>query len=104
MVTCVVCFIVFFFFSSRRRHTRCGRDWSSDVCSSDLVVRGRAVVLQQGNQLLMECAGIAAGLLDTVAHGGAQAQQLRPGRLQQVIARPYMPRNTCRPGWASRLL
>src|SRR5215813_7363135 len=29
----------FFFFSSRRRHTRCGRDWSSDVCSSDLVAQ-----------------------------------------------------------------
>src|SRR5258707_10545408 len=28
---------VFFFFSSRRRHTRYWRDWSSDVCSSDLV-------------------------------------------------------------------
>src|SRR5207302_7040725 len=28
--------IVFFFFSSRRRHTRFSRDWSSDVCSSDL--------------------------------------------------------------------
>src|SRR5438128_3776736 len=28
--------IFFFFFSSRRRHTRCYRDWSSDVCSSDL--------------------------------------------------------------------
>src|SRR5207344_2640633 len=28
----------FFFFSSRRRHTRCGRDWSSDVCSSDLII------------------------------------------------------------------
>src|SRR5256884_4528302 len=28
----------FFFFSSRRRHTRCSRDWSSDVCSSDLVL------------------------------------------------------------------
>src|SRR2546429_5596609 len=27
-----------FFFSSRRRHTRCSRDWSSDVCSSDLYV------------------------------------------------------------------
>src|SRR5436309_15606752 len=27
----------FFFFSSRRRHTRFSRDWSSDVCSSDLV-------------------------------------------------------------------
>src|SRR2546429_2270574 len=30
----VVCLSVFF--SSRRRHTRCSRDWSSDVCSSDL--------------------------------------------------------------------
>src|SRR5216683_5516460 len=29
-----MCF--FFFFSSRRRHTRSDRDWSSDVCSSDL--------------------------------------------------------------------
>src|SRR5436309_11667310 len=31
-----VCFFFFFFFSSRRRHTRFSRDWSSDVCSSDL--------------------------------------------------------------------
>src|SRR5690606_39713144 len=30
---------VFFFFSSRRRHTRFSRDWSSDVCSSDLFQR-----------------------------------------------------------------
>src|SRR3989449_8236941 len=30
----------FFFFSSRRRHTRCSRDWSSDVCSSDLRLVG----------------------------------------------------------------
>src|SRR5699024_11268067 len=29
----------FFFFSSRRRHTRSKRDWSSDVCSSDLLLR-----------------------------------------------------------------
>src|SRR2546421_2402773 len=29
-------FFIFFFFSSRRRHTRSDRDWSSDVCSSDL--------------------------------------------------------------------
>src|SRR6266478_8835751 len=29
-------FVVFFFFSSRRRHTRFDCDWSSDVCSSDL--------------------------------------------------------------------
>src|SRR2546429_1545777 len=30
------CLLNDFFFSSRRRHTRCSRDWSSDVCSSDL--------------------------------------------------------------------
>src|SRR5438874_9937177 len=30
-------FFFFFFFSSRRRHTRSLRDWSSDVCSSDLL-------------------------------------------------------------------
>src|SRR3989337_3113851 len=30
------CNCVCFLFSSRRRHTRCYRDWSSDVCSSDL--------------------------------------------------------------------
>src|SRR5256885_7535495 len=31
--------LLFFFFSSRRRHTRLQGDWSSDVCSSDLVTR-----------------------------------------------------------------
>src|SRR2546422_7415690 len=31
----------YFFFSSRRRHTRCSRDWSSDVCSSDLLSHPR---------------------------------------------------------------
>src|SRR2546421_5197043 len=31
-----VTLVLFFFFSSRRRHTRSDRDWSSDVCSSDL--------------------------------------------------------------------
>src|SRR3712207_7993101 len=45
--SCMCCyFILFFFFSSRRRHTRYWRDWSSDVCSSDLrvarVMRGAA--------------------------------------------------------------
>src|SRR5215470_16126058 len=43
MLSPCICFSIsgysmmfFFFFSSRRRHTRCYRDWSSDVCSSDL--------------------------------------------------------------------
>src|SRR5256885_9270378 len=35
--------LLFFFFSSRRRHTRLQGDWSSDVCSSDLI--GRVAIL-----------------------------------------------------------
>src|SRR6266508_397237 len=40
--------IFFFFFSSRRRHTRWPRDWSSDVCSSDLVMLGGKVAVVCG--------------------------------------------------------
>src|SRR5260370_14617148 len=40
-------FLMFFFFSSRRRHTRFKCDWSSDVCSSDLmgIVTKNAIML-----------------------------------------------------------
>src|SRR3712207_561254 len=41
-------YFVFFFFSSRRRHTRYWRDWSSDVCSSDLSV----AELEQARQIV----------------------------------------------------
>src|SRR5216684_7213591 len=39
-----------FFFSSRRRHTRCSRDWSSDVCSSDLRARTCATIGVPGSR------------------------------------------------------
>src|SRR5437899_9108390 len=43
---------LFFFFSSRRRHTRCLSDWSSDVCSSDLGRRdGRGLDAWLGSAL-----------------------------------------------------
>src|SRR5687768_15511039 len=38
-----------FFFSSRRRHTRCSRDWSSDVCSSDLLAAPRPGTAEKMN-------------------------------------------------------
>src|SRR3989454_5658708 len=41
------CILMFFFFSSRRRHTRLQGDWSSDVCSSDLVKLGLAGVASE---------------------------------------------------------
>src|SRR2546428_10599762 len=40
----------FFFFSSRRRHTRSDRDWSSDVCSSDVSQLWREVVTRVGRE------------------------------------------------------
>src|SRR5690625_7601435 len=42
-----VFFSLLFFFSSRRRHTRWPRDWSSDVCSSDLTIAGLVTGLQR---------------------------------------------------------
>src|SRR5687768_16594661 len=41
-----------FFFSSRRRHTRCSRDWSSDVCSSDLI-RGKKHSPQEVSAIIL---------------------------------------------------
>src|SRR2546427_5205101 len=48
-------FVVFFFFSSRRRHTRFDCDWSSDVCSSDLRQPGGIVRTWQH----IRCYGLA---------------------------------------------
>src|SRR3989449_4185970 len=45
-------FLFFFFFSSRRRHTRCSRDWSSDVCSSDLLWRAALTLHPDDAELL----------------------------------------------------
>src|SRR6266536_4973248 len=43
-----LCLNFIFFFSSRRRHTSSTRDWSSDVCSSDLDPGVRQVVIEAG--------------------------------------------------------
>src|SRR6266511_4630881 len=52
----------FFFFSSRRRHTRFSRDWSSDVCSSDLPARGPIRPLAHGADNWGEHCLVAAAL------------------------------------------
>src|SRR5690606_40067058 len=58
-----VCIV--FFFSSRRRHTRFSRDWSSDVCSSDLI-QVLAPHLQEDLALGVELEGLFQGLFDVV--------------------------------------
>src|SRR5690606_40369356 len=60
--------IFFFFFSSRRRHTRFSRDWSSDVCSSDLhryISWAQSGSTGRKNKLYVSVNPSFDGLLDT---------------------------------------
>src|SRR2546429_6023358 len=52
--------VTFFFFSSRRRHTRCSRDWSSDVCSSDLMRVLPVLFRMERNGVLLDAAKLEA--------------------------------------------
>src|SRR5205809_5194267 len=70
--------IVLFFFSSRRRHTRCSRDWSSDVCSSDLLWNasffcGSCAVLRR--KALNEIGGVAVETVTEDAHTALRMQR-----------------------------
>src|SRR5688500_19450718 len=58
-------FFLYFFFSSRRRHTRLQGDWSSDVCSSDLIaalaeIKGAAALVNARLKVLDK--GIASAI------------------------------------------
>src|SRR5690606_23088905 len=73
-----------FFFSSRRRHTRFSRDWSSDVCSSDLGAIVAAIVYMIAHAsykgtLFMVAGAIdhEAGSRDVTALGGLRAKMPR---------------------------
>src|SRR3712207_9027584 len=58
---------IFFFFSSRRRHTRYWRDWSSDVCSSDLGEGLRAAV--RADLVLVHLFAVETQAGDVESHG-----------------------------------
>src|SRR5207249_9006456 len=66
--------VLFFFFSSRRRHTRSKRDWSSDVCSSDLTFGLRydwQSTIEDRNNVAPRFAYAFAPAPKTVLRGGA---------------------------------
>src|SRR3712207_9113153 len=85
----------YFFFSSRRRHTRYWRDWSSDVCSSDLlaadrgaeeeVVHEREVVRRQDDR-----AG-AGDLLRGDPAGAEEGQRVERGEHAHRLVDPVGP-------------
>src|SRR5690606_40279911 len=94
--------VLFFFFSSRRRHTRFSRDWSSDVCSSDLGQalvqlrapedqRGRVVGvysmigsgMRTGNGISLAWLGALLGVSGAVAVGGIRSEERRVGKARE---------------------
>src|SRR5947209_10409245 len=76
-------FFFFFFFSSRRRHTRYWRDWSSDVCSSDLVtaaVFDRDTVAHLLDQVAASPADWAERVVADFATGDNRSEERRVGK------------------------
>src|SRR5690606_40920792 len=81
-------YLFFFFFSSRRRHTRFSRDWSSDVCSSDLNRAIRRVALEHGAEWIdLHPAFVAAdgSIRDELSNDelhllGARSEERRVGK------------------------
>src|SRR3989449_10977572 len=61
---------IVFFFSSRRRHTRCSRDWSSDVCSSDLLILAENCGGSDGNSGITANPALGVASDELVRYGG----------------------------------
>ena len=94
----------FFFFSSRRRHTRSKRDWSSDVCSSDLAAaqgRPRAAPGRQGRHAHRRSAGRSVRHADTRVAAGRvvpRRDRLNSGAPLSAASRNNTRRRSaCRP-------
>src|SRR5205807_3589861 len=107
MSLCFCLFLFFFFFSSRRRHTRLQGDWSSDVCSSDLVLQLEDLTADIDHDLLAEVTGCHCGR-DTsdVAHLIGEVRRHEVHRVGEVLPRSEERRvgKECRSrGWTDRL-
>src|SRR5215208_1364453 len=99
-------YTLFFFFSSRRRHTRWPRDWSSDVCSSDLsAIRPLVLprecprrpaparpVVEEGQEAARPCRSRAAGGLHRAVAPGVGRRSTRPASTGLPRRGPYPSR------------
>src|SRR6266498_2067831 len=81
-------FFLFFFFSSRRRHTRCGRDWSSDVCSSDLAATRMSGVDFNGRRIRK---GAGDSVAEWVRQQGSEIDPVVSDLLNRISAEGATP-------------
>src|SRR2546429_7250083 len=88
----------FFFFSSRRRHTRCSRDWSSDVCSSDLNQSELTATIDACNKSNVAIYAVDARGLVTTAPAGSSRNRAVSSKARAVAAsfRTPAPRSSSR--------
>src|SRR5258707_3462100 len=84
--SCISMNLLFFFFSSRRRHTRYWRDWSSDVCSSDLITLD-AVNAQAGDSIARE--QVEADSKEQVLSSLGRSEERRVGKECRSRWSPY---------------
>src|SRR6266536_2484863 len=96
---CEQLLFIYFFFSSRRRHTRSTRDWSSGVCSSDLVhAEDRGA--DRAGAPAAPVPALALG--DEAARAPGGARRHAPPRRARGRARPPQPARALAPGRRAR--
>src|SRR5207245_8160409 len=91
---------IFFFFSSRRRHTRCYRDWSSDVCSSDLEQKIKRAVDRRRAELAAFPLELREQRVGFGRLAGSQDQLENPPADRRQRSEERRVGKECRSGWA----
>src|SRR5258707_5033245 len=90
---------VCFFFKGRRRHTRYWRDWSSDVCSSDLPARPYSGAMARvGMDALVVAGALEARGIETVPHLTTRDQNIIG--LQAMRSEERRVGKECRSRWS----
>src|SRR6266536_6512112 len=83
--------LIFFFVSSRRRHTRSTRDWSSDVCSSDLACQAyRSLVYETPGFERYFWESTVIGEIANLHIGSRPASRKKSTRIEDLRAIPWV--------------
>src|SRR2546430_5283982 len=94
LCACIKVLVFFFFFSSRRRHTRFDCDWSSDVCSSDLLNGGAFLGVEVDGEKIKR--RIRTGYCDICVNDLDEAVRILKNSIRQRQAVSEIGRASCR--------